>query len=78
MRSTKVTVGSAAAKIETGLLSLASVQAQYQRSLPNSYIRVEPSATLPNPKTRFAESIRQRQQRNRSSSSWGRTRSRSI
>ncbi|KAM5534745.1 hypothetical protein V8D89_011609 [Ganoderma adspersum] len=81
MRSAEETVTSAAQKVETGLLSLASFQAQHQHSLLNGNAKPPTSGGLvtpPSPRSLSAESTRPRQRRKRLSSSRGRTRSRSI
>ncbi|KAI1798341.1 hypothetical protein LXA43DRAFT_24130 [Ganoderma leucocontextum] len=81
MRSTEETVTSATVKVETGLLSLASFQAQHQHSLINGNAKPHASGGLvtpPSPRSLSAESTRPRQRRKRVSASRGRTRSRSI
>ena len=81
MRSAEDTVSSVVQKVETGLLSLASFQAQHQHSLLNGNAKPHTSGGLvtpPSPRSLSAESTRPRQRRKRLSSSRGRTRSRSI
>ncbi|TBU52602.1 hypothetical protein BD310DRAFT_981744 [Dichomitus squalens] len=81
MRSAEETVSNAVQKVDTGLLSLASFQAQHQHSLTNGSAKPHTSGGLvtpPSPRSLSAESTRPRQRRKRVSTSRGRTRSRSI
>lgn len=82
MQATENTVANAAAKVESGLLSLASFQAQHQQhSHLNGNAKPHSSGGLvtpPSPRSLSAESTRPRQRRKRVSASRGRTRSRSI
>ena len=81
MRAAEDTVTKAAAKVESGLLSLASFQAQHQHGLMNGNAKPHTSGGLvtpPSPRSLSAESTRPRRQRKRVSASRGRTRSRSI
>lgn len=81
MRAAEDTVTNAAAKVESGLLSLASFQAQHQHGLMNGNAKPHTSGGLvtpPSPRSLSAESTRPRRQRKRVSPSRGRTRSRSI
>ena len=81
MRTAEDTVSNAAQKVETGLISLASFQAQHQNGLINGNAKPRPSGGLvtpPSPRSLSAESTRPRQRRKRVSASRGRTRSRSV
>ncbi|KAI0659051.1 hypothetical protein C8Q70DRAFT_1054345 [Cubamyces menziesii] len=81
MRSAEETITTAASKVESGLLSLASFQAQHQQSLLNGNAKPHSSGGLvtpPSPRSLSAESTRPRQRRKRVSTSRGRTRSRSV
>ena len=81
MRSAEENISNAAQKVETGLLSLASFQAQHQHSLTNGSAKPHTSGGLvtpPSPRSLSAESTRPRQRRKRVSASRGRTRSRSL
>ncbi|KAI0635032.1 hypothetical protein C8Q77DRAFT_1156387 [Trametes polyzona] len=81
MRAAEETITGAAAKVESGLLSLASFQAQQQQSFMNGNAKPHSSGGLvtpPSPRSLSAESTRPRQRRKRVSTSRGRTRSRSV
>ncbi|KAI0777539.1 hypothetical protein BD413DRAFT_467114 [Trametes elegans] len=82
MRAAEETISNAASKVDSGLLSLASFQAQHQQSLLNGSAKPHsPSGGLvtpPSPRSLSAESTRPRSRRKRPSSSRGRTRSRSV
>ncbi|KAI0360813.1 hypothetical protein OH77DRAFT_1393258 [Trametes cingulata] len=81
MRAAEETISGAAAKVESGLLSLASFQAQQQQSLMNGNAKPRSSGGLvtpPSPRSLSAESTRPRTRRKRVSTSRGRTRSRSV
>ncbi|KAI0646179.1 hypothetical protein C8Q79DRAFT_926207 [Trametes meyenii] len=81
MRSAEDTISNAASKVESGLLSLASFQAQQQQGRLNGSAKPHSSGGLvtpPSPRSLSAESTRPRQRRKRVSSSRGRTRSRSA
>ncbi|PCH39624.1 hypothetical protein WOLCODRAFT_110944 [Wolfiporia cocos MD-104 SS10] len=75
MRAVEDGVGSAVSKLESGLVTLASFQAQHP---PNGSARVSGGlVTPPSPRSLSADSTRPRQKRKRASTSRGRTRSRS-
>ncbi|KAL1941564.1 hypothetical protein VTO73DRAFT_7003 [Trametes versicolor] len=81
MRAAEDTITSAANKVESGLLSLASFQAQQQHGLMNGNAKPHLSGGLvtpPSPRSLSAESTRPRSRRKRVSTSRGRTRSRSL
>ncbi|KAI8986822.1 hypothetical protein BD414DRAFT_515051 [Trametes punicea] len=81
MRAAEETISGAASKVESGLLALASFQAQHQQGLMNGNAKPHSSGGLvtpPSPRSLSADSTRPRQRRKRVSSSRGRTRSRSV
>ncbi|OSD07875.1 hypothetical protein PYCCODRAFT_1357554 [Trametes coccinea BRFM310] len=81
MRAAEETITGAASKVESGLLSLASFQAQHQQGAMNGNAKPHSSGGLvtpPSPRSLSAESTRPRQRRKRVSTSRGRTRSRSV
>ncbi|KAI0826980.1 hypothetical protein BC628DRAFT_1434503 [Trametes gibbosa] len=81
MRSAEETISGAAAKVESGLLSLSSFRAQQHQSLVNGNAKPHSSGGLvtpPSPRSLSAESTRPRSRRKRVSTSRGRTRSRSM
>ncbi|KAH9939172.1 hypothetical protein B0H21DRAFT_698552 [Amylocystis lapponica] len=71
-------MGSAVTKVESGLVSLATFQNQFQQSFPNGGAKMNGTIVMPpSPRSLSAESTRPRQRKKRNASR-GRTRSRST
>jgi hypothetical protein len=80
VRAVETGLEAASAKVDTGLASMASFQAQ-QHHIPNGHAKVTGNhglATPPSPRSLSADSTRSRQKKRRSSSARGRSPSRSC